>query len=223
LGVSVEEATQVRTSDSSTTRYQTFFKQRAAVDLTFRTTIIDGIDAPVDGVVADLITFFHDRLTVYFREQGFRHDRVAAALTEGADDFVLVEKKLRALSSFLDTAEGQNLSAAYKRASNILKAEEKKTGLPDADPDPSLFEQGEEGALHAALETAEAKAQSAIAEEDFASAMAALSAVRAPLDTYFDAVTVNAEDSAVRANRLAQLLRFRNVVTQVADFDRLEG
>ncbi|MCQ8185294.1 glycine--tRNA ligase subunit beta [Parvularcula maris] len=174
-------------------------------------------------IATDLLTFFHDRLTVYFRDQGFRHDRVAAALEEGADDFVLVEKKLRALSDFLDTPEGADLSAAYKRAANILKAEEKKTGLPDADPDPSLFEQEEERALHAALETAETKAQSAIAEEDFASAMAALSAVRGPLDAFFEAVTVNAEDEGLRANRLAQLLRLKTTVQKVADFDRLEG
>jgi glycyl-tRNA synthetase beta chain len=223
LGVSVEDATEIRTLDASITRYHTFFKHRAATDPVFRVEIVEQINAPVDAVVFDLLTFFHDRLTVYFRDQGYRHDRVSAALEEGADDFVLIEKKLKALSAFLDTSEGADLSAAYKRAANILKAEEKKTGLPEAAPDPALFSQDEERALSAALDEAEGEAKKAIGNEDFASAMAALSAVRAPLDAYFDAVTVNAEDSAVRANRLAQLLRFRNVVTQVADFDRLEG
>jgi glycyl-tRNA synthetase beta chain len=175
------------------------------------------------SIASDLLAFFHDRLTVYFRDQGFRHDRVAAALREGDDDFVLVEKRLKALSGLLDTPEGENLTAAYKRASNILKAEARKGALPDADPDPAKLTQTEERALHEALDKAEEGAKSALEGEDFAAAMKALASVRSEIDAFFDKVTVNADDEALRANRLAQLSRFRNVVNLVADFDRLEG
>ncbi|MEE4212614.1 MAG: glycine--tRNA ligase subunit beta [Parvularcula sp.] len=170
-----------------------------------------------------LLSFFHDRLTVYFRDQGYRHDRVTAALREGDDDFVLVEKRLKALSELLDTEEGENLTAAFKRAANILKAEGKKGDLPDRSPDPSIFAQDEERALHAALDNAEQNARSALEAEDFAQAMKALAAVRPVIDSYFEAVTVNAEDPQLRWNRLAQLLRFTGVVNLVAAFDRLEG
>lgn len=185
---------------------------------------IDGdFSSRVEAWTTDLLAFFHDRLSVYFRDQGFRHDRVAAALTEGADDFVLVEKRLRALSDFLDTEEGENLSAGYKRAANILKAEAKKGDLPDAAPRKELLEQNEERALFDALEDAETDAKARLEEEDFAGAMTALAALRPVIDAYFEAVTVNADNNELRENRLAQLLRFRRVVNLVADFDRLEG
>ena len=171
----------------------------------------------------DLLAFFHDRLTVYFRDQGYKHDHIAAVLEEDADDFVLVEKKLKALSAFLGTAEGENLTAAYKRAANILKAEAKKGDLPTGDVDPLRFAQDEERDLHAALETAENAAESAIKAEDFTAAMAPLADVRTNLDRFFENVTVNADDAALRENRLAQLLRLQSVVKRVADFDQLEG
>ncbi|MEM7740425.1 MAG: glycine--tRNA ligase subunit beta [Pseudomonadota bacterium] len=173
--------------------------------------------------VADLLMFFHDRLSVYFRDQGFRHDRVAAALTEGADDFVLVQKRLGALNRFVDTEDGQNLAAAYKRAANILKAEEKKEGLPEHSVDTDFLEENEEQALYVALLEAEKGAHQRLGDEDFASAMQELSAVRPVIDRFFEAVTVNDENQTLRANRLALLLRFVDVVKLVADFDRLEG
>ncbi|NNU15346.1 glycine--tRNA ligase subunit beta [Parvularcula sp. ZS-1/3] len=193
----------------------------------YRSSFPEGSQPFINGFIrrsaADLLTFFHDRLTVYFRDQGFRHDRVAAALTEGADDFVLIEKKLKALSEFLDTSEGADLSAAYKRAANILKAEAKKGPLPAPEPDAGLYEQDEERALAAALDKAGPEAKKHIENEDFASAMRELSEVRPVLDAYFDAVTVNADSKNVRENRLAQLLRFKTIVQDVADFERLEG
>ncbi|MEO1041940.1 MAG: glycine--tRNA ligase subunit beta [Pseudomonadota bacterium] len=173
--------------------------------------------------VADLLVFFHDRLSVYFRDQGFRHDRVAAALTPGADDFVLVEKRLRALDRFVDTEDGQNLTAAYKRAANILKAEEKKGGLPESGVASDFLEENDEQALYSALLEAEKGAHQRLGDEDFASAMQELSAVRPVIDRFFEAVTVNDENQTLRANRLALLLRFVDVVKLVADFDRLEG
>lgn len=173
--------------------------------------------------VADLLSFFHDRLTVYFRDQGYRHDRVSAALTEGADDFVLIENKLKALDGFLGTEDGQNLTAAYKRAANILKAEAKKGALPETGVTPDLLAENEEQALHSALLTAEEGAHQRLGDEDFASAMQELSAIRPVIDRFFEAVTVNDANQDLRANRLALLLRFVDVVKLVADFDRLEG
>lgn len=173
--------------------------------------------------VADLLAFFHDRLTVYFRDQGIRHDRVAAALTDGADDCVLIEKRLRALDGFLDTEDGQNLTAAYKRAANILKAEAKKGELPTGGVNPDFLAENDEKALHSALLEAEKGAHEHLGDEDFASAMQDLSAVRPVIDRFFEAVTVNDENEDLRANRLALLLRFVDVVKLVADFDRLQG
>ncbi|MEM9838585.1 MAG: glycine--tRNA ligase subunit beta [Pseudomonadota bacterium] len=182
-----------------------------------------GVRGIAVGTGSDLLAFFHDRLSVYFRDQGFKHDHIAAALEEGADDFVLIEKKLKALAGFLGTEDGANLTAAFKRASNILKAEGKKGDLPTADVDSALFAQDEERALFDALQGAEKASENAFSTEDFDAAMTALAQVRAPLDQFFEEVTVNADDAALRANRLAQLLRFKRVVKHVADFDRLEG
>ncbi|MEM9809798.1 MAG: glycine--tRNA ligase subunit beta, partial [Pseudomonadota bacterium] len=174
-------------------------------------------------VSQDLLAFFHDRLTVYFRDQGFRHDQVAAALTKGADDFVLVAQRLKALSEFLGTDEGTNLSAAYKRARNILKVEEKKGALPSFGVNPDHLQEAEEKDLHASLLQAEAGTRTRLGDEDFGGAMLELSKIRSGLDRFFNAVTVNADNAALRDNRLALLLRFVDVVQLVADFDRLEG
>ena len=184
---------------------------------------IPEVEGTQDFETAELLSFFHDRLSVYFRDQGFRHDHIAATLEEGADDFVLIEKKLKALAALLGTEEGANLTAAYKRASNILKAEEKKTGLPDGAVNAAAFDQDEEKALNAALDQAETEATKALETEDFDAAMRALAQVRAPLDAFFEGVTVNSDNQDLRINRLAQLLRFKSVVKRVADFDRLEG
>ncbi|MEL6366128.1 MAG: glycine--tRNA ligase subunit beta, partial [Pseudomonadota bacterium] len=155
-----------------------------------------------------LLAFFHDRLKVWLKDQGRRHDRVDAVLTnavgEPEDDLVLIVKKLDALDAFLATDDGANLLAAHKRAGNILKAEEKK-GWEEAPFDPALIEAPAERALADAVETATAAAGDALKTEDFAAAMGALAGLRGPLDAFFDAVTVNAEDAKLRANRLALL------------------
>ena len=176
----------------------------------------------------DLLSFFHDRLKVYLRDKGHRHDRIDAVLTDAdgnlQDDLVLIVAKLKALEAFLKTDDGENLAAAYKRAANILKAEEKKKALPDdLVVNAEALEQTEEKALFAALETAEGKAREAVVAEDFETAMTALASLRAPLDAFFEAVTVNADDAALRANRLALLQRFIKATEQVADFSKLEG
>lgn len=189
-----------------------------------------GFGAPgvAAGLVSDLPEFFHDRLKVHLKDKGHRHDHIDAALTRSGgaleDDLVLIVMKLEALEAFLKTEDGANLAAGYKRAANILKAEEKKGALPGAAAvDPDRLQQAEEKALHAALLAAEEKAGAAVASEKFAEAMAALSGLRAPIDAFFDKVTVNADDPGLRANRLALLQRFTAATATVADLSRLEG
>jgi glycyl-tRNA synthetase beta chain len=174
---------------------------------------------------SDLISFFADRLKVYLRDRGARHDLVDAVFAlEGQDDLVLIVKRVEALSDFLGTEDGANLLAGYKRAVNILRIEEKKDGASyDAAPDAALFAQDEEKALAAAIAAATGRAKEAVAQEDFAAAMSALATLRAPVDAFFDKVTVNADDPAIRANRLKLLAQIRAALHEVADFSRVEG
>ncbi len=174
------------------------------------------------------IRFFHDRLKVYLKEKGHRYDAIDAVLTKGdgslEDDLVLIVMKLTALEAFLKSDDGANLAAGYKRAANILKAEEKKGKLPHGSAlDEKLLQQAEEKALFAALKSAEGKAAKAVATEKFADAMSALASMRASVDAFFDKVTVNADDAKLRANRLALLQRFIAATANVADLSKLEG
>jgi len=179
------------------------------------------------GRKSDLLAFFHDRLKVWLKDQGRRHDRVDAVLTNAAGaleyDLVLIVKKLDALDAFLESEDGANLLAAHKRAGNILKAEEKKGWTGGAAVDPALLEEPAEKALRAAMKEAGAAAAAAVEKEDFAGAMTALARLRAPLDAFFDAVTVNAGDAMLRANRLALLEEVRAACRPVADLAKLEG
>ncbi len=171
----------------------------------------------------DLLSFFADRLKVHLREQGARHDLIDAVFALGEDDFVLIVKRVEALGQFLDTEDGRNLLASYKRAANILKAEEKGGETFAGKADPAKFQQAEEKALHAALEKAAPEASAALEKEDFASAMRALSKLRGPVDAFFEHITVNAEDASHRANRLRLLAQIRDALNRVADFSRIEG
>ncbi len=178
--------------------------------------------------IKDLLAFFHDRLKVYLKDKGHRHDALDAVRidTDGnlQDDIVLIVAKLTALEAFLKTDDGANLAAAYKRAVNILRAEEKKGALPDnLNVDAGLLKEPQEKSFFAALCDAEAKVEKAVASEDFEAAMTALAALRAPVDHFFDKVTVNADDAGLRANRLALLTRLRAAMARVADFSKLEG
>ncbi len=177
---------------------------------------------------SNLVEFFHDRLKVHLRDRGSRHDHVDAVL-EGPngdlhDDLVLIVRKLEALEAFLKTDDGANLAGGYKRAVNILKAEEKKGALPEGlSVNAGKFAEPQEKSFFAALCDVEAKTEKAVAVEDFEAAMTALASLRAPVDHFFDKVTVNADDEALRANRLALLDRFRAATATVADFSKLEG
>ncbi|WP_269932100.1 glycine--tRNA ligase subunit beta [Aminobacter sp. HY435] len=172
---------------------------------------------------ADLLAFFHDRLKVYLRELGARHDLIDAVITSEADDLLAVTRRVEALGHFLESEDGKNLLAGTKRAANILAAEEKKGTAVAAHVDPALFREDAEKALYAAVDQAVDSAGKEIHREDFAAAMRALSVLRAPVDAFFDKVLVNDEDQAVRANRLALLARIRAATDQVADFSKIAG
>jgi glycyl-tRNA synthetase beta chain len=176
----------------------------------------------------DLLSFFADRLKVYLRDQGARHDLIDAVFSlEGQDDLLMIVRRVEALGRFLDTEDGRNLLAGYRRAANILRIEEKKDGRAyDEAPDLQIVnDQGqiEEKALAVVLHGAKEEAQKAVEAEDFEGAMRALSRLRQPVDAFFDKVTVNAEDPTLRANRLRLLNSIREATRTVADFSRIEG
>ncbi len=173
----------------------------------------------------DLLAFFADRLKVHLRERGVRHDLIAAVFALGGeDDLVRLLARVDALQAFIASDDGANLLTAYRRAANILRIEEKRDGVSyDEAPDGKGFVQDEEAALARALESASTAVRAAIAKEDFTGAMSALAALRAPVDAFFDEVTVNAEDPALRTNRLRLLSRIRATMGRIADFGQIEG
>ncbi len=176
----------------------------------------------------DLLAFFHDRLKVQLREEGARHDLVDAVLAGGGqgaanDDLLDIARRVAALGRLLDAPDGRDLLAAYRRAANILAAEEKKgTRIGDA-VDPGLLEAAEERVLSEATERAGSELDPALAAADYDRAAAILASLRAPADAFFDRVLVNAQDEAVRANRLALLRRIRAAMHRVADFSKVAG
>jgi len=173
----------------------------------------------------DLLAFFADRLKVQLREQGVRHDLVGAVFAlEDQDDLLLITRRVEALGKFLDSDDGKNLLVGVKRASNILRIEEKKdnkryTGAPDA----KRLAAAEEKALAQAIAAAKKEASAAIAKEDFAAAMGALAKLRPHVDAFFDKVTVNVDDMPLRDNRLKLLSEIRDATRAVADFSKIEG
>ncbi|MBZ9707418.1 glycine--tRNA ligase subunit beta [Mesorhizobium sp. ESP7-2] len=171
----------------------------------------------------ELRSFFHDRLKVYLRDKGARHDLIDAVITPQSDDLLQIVRRVEALGSFLDTEDGKNLLAGTKRAANILAAEEKKKTAVAETVEPALFRQDAEKSLFAAVNQAEKQAGEAIQNQDFSAAMLALSALREPVDSFFEHVLVNDEDLSVRANRLALLTRIRTATGQVADFSKIAG
>jgi len=172
---------------------------------------------------SDLLAFFHDRLKVYLRDQGARHDLIDAVITPQSDDLLQIVRRVEALGSLLDTDEGKNLVAGTKRAANILAAEEKKKTAIAQTVEPALLREDAERKLFAAVNQAEKEAGQAIQNEDFSAAMRALSVLREPVDSFFEGVLVNDEDQAMRANRLALLARIRAATDQVADFSKIAG
>ncbi len=147
---------------------------------------------------------------------------------EGQDDLVLIVRRVEALGKFLDTDDGKNLLAGYKRATNIIRIEEKKDARQYVGaPDPQYYRQDEEWALARAIDAAKAEASAAVAKEDFAAAMSAMATLRPHVDAFFDKVTVNVADGPekdkLRENRLKLLNEIREATRAVADFSRIEG
>jgi glycyl-tRNA synthetase beta chain len=173
----------------------------------------------------DLLSFFHDRLKVYLKDQGIRHDIIDACLAmPGNDDLTLLVKRAEALAAVMKTEDGANLIQGYKRAANILAQAEAKDGVEYSfGADPKFAETDEERALFAALDKAEAEITPAMVAEDFPKAMAAMAALRAPIDAFFTAVQVNSDNQIVRRNRLNLLHRIRAICSGVADLTRIEG
>jgi len=202
-----------------------------------------------DAPVRSLDSFFADRLKVQQREAGVRHDLIDAVFALGGeDDLVRLLARVKALQAFVETPEGTDLLTGYKRAANILKRENwpsvtpakagvsgqehavanptempASAGMTELKKTLSYTPLPEEAALIAALDAAEPRARAAVEAEDFEGAMAALASLRAPVDAFFDKVTVNDPDPVKRAARLNLLLRMRDAVHQVADFSRIEG
>lgn len=175
------------------------------------------------GIANDLLSFFHDRLKVYLRDQGARHDIIDAVLTPEADDLLMVARKAEALTAFITSEDGLNLLAGTKRATQLLAAEEKKGTVVADSVSADLLKLDAEKALFAAVTEATKAAAEAVSKEDFRVAMQALSTLRAPVDKFFEDVLVNDEDAAIRANRLALLKAIREATGTVADFSKITG
>jgi glycyl-tRNA synthetase beta chain len=176
-------------------------------------------------VLRSLLTFFAERLKVQLREKGARHDLVDAVFSlEGQDDLLLIVRRVEALGKFLDTEDGKNLLAGYKRATNIIRIEEKKDGREyTGAPDPKIYQQDEEKALAQAIDAVKAEATRAVASEDFEAAMRPMARLRSSVDAFFDKVTVNVADGKLRENRLKLLNEIREATRAVADFSKIDG
>jgi glycyl-tRNA synthetase beta chain len=176
------------------------------------------------GVLDEVLAFLLDRLRVQLRAEGARHDLVAASIgPEGQqdDDILRILARADALKSLVESEAGTNLLAAYKRAQNILRIEEKKDGPHSGPVDEAALAAPEEQALNAALAQAEADSKACLAREDFAGAMAALASLRGPTDAFFEKILVN--DPAFRKNRLRLLSRLRAAMDAVADLSKIEA
>ena len=173
----------------------------------------------------NLLSFIHDRLKVYLRDQGIRHDVIDACIAmDGSDDLTLLVKRARALSETLKTDDGENLIQGFKRANNILSQAEEADGVEYSfGADPKFAETEAEKDLFAALDKAEAKITPAMTAQDFSTAMAAMAELRGPIDAFFEAVQVNADNPTVRRNRLNLLSRIRTICSAVADLTKLDG
>jgi glycyl-tRNA synthetase beta chain len=199
-----------------------FALRRAALGV-IRIISENGLRLPLE-VDSDLLAFFHDRLKVSLRDAGARHDLVDAVLSSDSKDILQITQRAEALSTLLSSPDGQNLLAGYKRAANILAAEEKKDGTSyPGTVDQDLLQGSEETALAFAVDAVHAAVASHVAADDYKGAMAELATLRAPVDAFFEAVLVNDSNPAVRANRLNLLARLRNTMHLVADFSRIAG
>ncbi|MFC6686901.1 glycine--tRNA ligase subunit beta [Jhaorihella thermophila] len=188
-------------------------------------SILRGLERRVPGLSDNLLSFIHDRLKVFLRDQGIRHDIIDACLSmPGNDDLALLVKRARALQEVMGTEDGENLLQGFRRANNILTQAEERDGVEYSfGADLKLAETDSEKALFAALEEANAKIARALQAEDFPAAMAAMAALRGPIDAFFEDVQVNTDNPVIRRNRLNLLHDIRQTCLAVADLTRIEG
>ncbi len=186
---------------------------------------LGGERAIESGLVPDLLSFFHDRLKVYLKDQGVRHDVIDACIAmPGNDDLTLLVKRAKALQATLETDDGENLIQGFKRANNILSQAEEKDGVSyEYGADPKFAEHDAERALFTALDEADRVIKPAMEAEDFGTAMAAMAELRGPIDAFFEGVQVNADNDIVRRNRLNLLSRIRSTCLAVADLTLING
>jgi len=200
---------------------------RIVIDNNLRLPLKDVFEKAVNKFSTgdDLLAFFADRLKVQLRDQGARHDLVDAVFSlSGQDDLLIIVRRVEALGKFLDSDDGKNLLAGYKRATNIIRIEEKKdkreyTGAPES----QKYELPEEKALAEAIDVARGEAKAAVGKEDFSAAMRAMAKLRPRVDAFFDKVTVNVDKKGLRENRLKLLNEIREATRSVADFSKIEG
>lgn len=202
--------------------------QKTESHLSVAFDFVDPVNAMVSGdrdfndlCIANLLGFLDDRLKVYLRDQGIRHDIIDAALTEGQDDLVTIVNRVTALQTFLDTSDGADLLAGYKRAANILKAEAKKGELPSGDPIRPADEHG--AALFDALEIAKPAISDAVDKEDYSKALTSLASLRIPIDAFFVNTQIIADDTAVKENNLRLLGLMGDTSRLIADFEAIQG
>jgi glycyl-tRNA synthetase beta chain len=195
---------------------------RAVLEESYRGYALGNAPQPVIGLLMD---FFADRLKVALKEQGIRHDLITAVFALGdEDDLTRLIARVDALKGFVESPDGANLLVAYKRAANIVRIEEKKDNARyNGGIDSSALVEDAERALDAALSLVSGAAKDALAQEDFTGAMAAMAQLRAPVDAFFDKVTVNDQDPKLRANRLRMLSAINATLSAVADFSKIEG
>ncbi|KFC69572.1 Glycine--tRNA ligase beta subunit [Devosia sp. LC5] len=199
-----------------------FALRRAALGV-IRIISENGLKFPLK-VEPDLLAFFHDRLKVSLRDAGARHDLLDAVVSADSNDILQITQRAEALSTLLSSEDGKNLLAGYKRAANILAAEEKKDGKSYAGAvDQDTLQLAEETTLAFAVDAVHAAVSAHVAKDDYKGAMAELATLRAPVDAFFTAVLVNDADPAVRANRLNLLARLRDTMHLVADFSKVAG
>lgn len=187
--------------------------------------IIAGQGKADQDLTSDLLSFFHDRLKVYLRDQGQRHDLIDAVLGSGQqDDLLMIVKRVEALDAFLATDDGVNLLAGYRRAANILKAEEKKDNVTySGEIDAHLLKEPQEKVLADVLSAAKSHAAKHVMKQDFAGAMRELAQLRPAVDAFFEKILVNADDAGIRKNRLNLLAALREATRTVADFSAISG
>jgi len=199
-----------------------FALRRAALGV-IRIVTDNNLRFPLE-VEPDLLSFFHDRLKVTLRDAGARHDLVDAVIGKDSNDMLEITERVEALSKLLGSEDGKNLLAGYRRAANILAAEEKKDGRSFAAPvDPALLSLSEEATLAEAIASVDVAVAAKVAANDYQGAITSLATLRQPVDKFFEAVLVNDPDAAIRVNRLSLLTKLRDTMRQVADFSKVAG